>query len=324
MEALIKNEESYKSDEIFITFITCLLLLMFLITFGNLLVLFTVYRNSSLAKKPIYIFTASLALVDFTTGLIGIPSLVIGKMKLLEQNSCSAFYFVPVVVLVTMSLSNLLLMTADRLFAIRFPLRYMVWMTAGRAVKLCCIVNVVGFVVGSASNMVSFCAVVLLDSNYTSMCDRYLEMYRIHGFLIFAYLNVNMTILSVVVMLFCYSYIFVRARRHMKERASRTGTDKQINTFDLKATKTTVTIVITFIICLLPKGIQEYINESPDQACFMNNWPCLIVDLLILSNSMLNPFIYSRNKTVRKLYKQSLTVIISKFKINKPGINQAQ
>ncbi|XP_033102376.1 adenosine receptor A2a-like [Anneissia japonica] len=289
--------------------------LMLLILSANFIVLFTIHRNSSLFKKPIHIFAASLALVDFMNGLVGVPFAIAGYVLHAVQNQCSVWYFSPIIIIISMSVVNLMTMTADRWIAVRFPFRYRIWMTAGRAVKICTFANMFGFVIGSMPYSATLVASFVVELNETSVdnCDRLFSLYRLYGDFVFAYVNVTLTALCIPIMLIAYGYIFIKARNHMKQREMRRG--KHISTLAMKACKTCAEILIVFILCLAPSTIKEPVENAIDDGASWLVWFPWFSDALIISNSFMNPLIYSQNNDdFKKQYKKSIDFIISKFR----------
>ncbi|XP_071961267.1 adenosine receptor A2a-like [Antedon mediterranea] len=205
-----------------------------------------------------------------------------------------------------MSLINIVIMTGDRFYAVRFPIRYRVWMTTGRAVQISIFGNFIGFIIGSISFSVTFVAGIIMNFNHSTLthnCEQFDNLYPIYGEFVFFYFNTLSISVIITIMLFVNVYIFLIARRHMKGRALRIG--QKINTFDMKASRITTTIIIMFLICIIPEGVYLLGDFNSYNNHFWSFWFGAISEILICSNSMINPLIYSLgNSTFRKNFKK--------------------
>ncbi|XP_033100208.1 adenosine receptor A3-like [Anneissia japonica] len=124
------------------------------------------------------------------------------------------------------------------------------------------------------------------------------------------YLFLPFSGLTMLIMFMVYAYIYLIASKKGKENALRLG--KKIRRREMKVTKTTAIVLISFTLCITPtvlKGtVIAYINSST--WIMIYRW---FSALFLFANSMMNPLIYAgRSKEMRKEFKETFELIVCK------------
>ncbi|XP_033119312.1 histamine H2 receptor-like [Anneissia japonica] len=299
-------------------FVICTFLPVMLVTIiGNLIVILSVYRKRSLAKTPNSIFISSLALFDFLNGLIGIPLCMVAyilRRQFFYIENCGIWYRVPARIFVTISMLHLLVITIDRFLAIKYPLRYIVWMPVERAIRICICVSFVGVFLGGIPSAVGALASLLVpppNVTYEYEC-RSSAFYDIYGNSVYFYLSAIIG-LTIPIMFILYSYIFSVASKKAKEIATHHG--KKVNRREMKVTKTAAIVLLVYTLCVAPTFLKSTIvHNAVDNGSTWLVWFLWLADFLILANSMINPLIYAgRSKEMRKEFKETFTTLFVRF-----------
>ncbi|XP_033110598.1 adenosine receptor A2b-like [Anneissia japonica] len=305
--------------------------LMLAIVFGNLIVILSIYRKRALAQTPSNIFMSSLALADIMTGLIGVPFSIVGyllRKRFLYSVNCAIWYFVPCIIFIHVSVFNLIVITLDRFLAIRYPLRYHVWIAPERAIRICVFVYFLGTFLGSSSFIVAAVASIFLPTpNVTFEYDcGSSAFYEIYGAPVFYYVTNPVAGLTIPCLFILYLYIFSIASKKAKEAATRHG--KKLLKREMKVTKTTAIVLLTYTLCIAPTAFKNIVQGYIDNGSTWLAWYPWFSDFLAITNSMLNPFIYAgRSKEMRKEFKITIKFIVSIlcpriYKMEKDGPNK--
>ncbi|XP_071959484.1 adenosine receptor A2a-like [Antedon mediterranea] len=304
-------------------FVICLTVPMILITsFGNLVILITIYRKHRLSNTASNIFISSLALFDFLTGFIGLPVAIVGfliRRQFLYRINCGIWYFAPCIVFVQVSVLNLVLITFDRFLAIKFPFRYCTWMSPEVAFRICVFLNVFGTIIGSLSFIVTGVASIFVpppNITYEYDCGQS-PMYEYYGAPTYVYVINPLAGLTIPTMFIVYVYVFLIASNQAKVAATRTGT--KVITREMKVTKTTATILVVYTLCIAPTALKAFVQSYIDNGYTWLVWYPWFSDYMSVANSMVNPFIYAgRSKLMRQEFKETMHFITHKvfFKIH--------
>ena len=265
-------------------------LLAVLATSGNLLVLLAIYGTTALHNVTNY-FLASLAAADLSVGVIALPAWLswffLSTDQDLNSEAKALSVFVDIIYIQSFSAStyNLCAVTTDRYIAVRWPLRYHSLMT-----------------VKTFSTIVPF---VWIFSILVS-CVR--VMIKGHSFWLIT--AVVAFVVPLVVIFYCYAYIWREARRQTRVVSERTAGEMSTRAHNRKSSVTVAIIIGVFLLCTLPmtvvtvtETVMEFLGlcELEDRFEKGSVW-CLLVSF---SNSAINPFIYAiRRKDFRNAFKR--------------------
>ncbi|XP_033110600.1 adenosine receptor A2b-like [Anneissia japonica] len=309
-----------------VIFVFCVSIpLMLAILVGNFIVILSVYRKRALAQTPSNIFISSLALADIMNGLIGVPLSIVGyllRKHFLYPVNCAIWYFMPCLVFIHVSVFNLIVITVDRFLAIKYPIRYHVWMAPERANRICFFVFLFGIFIGSISFTVAAVAGIFVPTpNVTFEYDcGSSAFYDIYGAPVFYYVIHPLTGLTIPCLFILYAYIFSIASKKAKEAATRHG--KKINRREMKVTKTTAIVLLVYTLCIAPSAFKNIVRGYIDNGSTWLVWYPWFSDLIGIANSMMNPFIYAgRSKELRKEFKTTIIFLARKMC---PSINKME
>lgn len=245
---------------------------------GNLLVVLAVFidPNKEL-RSPFNYFVANLAMADLLVGLVTEPVSILYHVKegmgLLDAGS--PVIHMPFFISCTASILSLLVLTLDRYVAITSPFKYKTRLNPGRAALLC-------GGVWSISLGLPF-------------------IYFYIGYIPYAFLFANSAILvTFVVLLFAYIRIYKIFRNQVKcWDALHAGTEENLRKkkavrWEQKITKTFLLMLFLFVLCYMTACAFIYLLNLCDKcSCFVIQLSRNLQFLLILSNSCMNPFVYS-------------------------------
>ncbi|XP_033114182.1 adenosine receptor A2a-like [Anneissia japonica] len=298
---------------LFIYVIVTYLAVMLVTILGNFIVILSVYRNRK--NTPSSIFIASLAIVDFLTGLIGVPLCMVGsflRRQFLYMNGCAMWYYMPATILISMSVLNLLVITIDRFLAIKYPLRYRVWVSVKRAFRISVCVDLFGLLAGGSSFAVSAVASLFVPPHnvtYEYDCGRS-AIYEKYGNPVEFFVKVVAIGLSIPIMFILYAYIFFASKKATKAASRR---EKKVSKREIKMAKTTAIVLLVYILCIAPSALKIIVRKLIDNVSTSLVWYLWLADFLAVANSMMNPFIYAgRSGVMRKELKETFYFIICK------------
>lgn len=260
---------------------------------GNLLVVLAVFIDPNRElRSPFNYFVANLAMADLVVGLVTEPVSVLYHVKeglgLLDAGS--PVIHLPFFMSCTASILSLLVLTLDRYVAITSPFRYRTKLNPGRAALLC--------------------------GGVWAVSLGFPFMYFYLGYIPYAFLFANTAImLTFVVLLFAYIRIYKIFRDQVKGwDALHAGTEenrrkKQAVRWEQKITKTFLVILFLFVMCYISACAFIYLlNLCHSCSCFVIQLSRNLQFLLILSNSCMNPFVYSwRLRNYRRAFLYVLT-----------------
>lgn len=235
------------------------------------------------------ILLACLAVTDVLTGLFGQPSHVLWRIFLISGLSTSEkvedFHFNVMFILATVLCLHLILVSFERLVAIKFTMQYPNVITDSNLKIAVSAIWIIAFMCGTF---------------------RVLKMY-----LVINSMASLITISCIVFVVSAQVILFRETRRHQRKIKARQLPQDEVERFtrEYKALKTTVFVIGAIIVCLLP-------------ACFCSTLSatglygiCPINDSLwqtcILLNSLVNPLIYCwRQKEMRKFLFRIRTQVV--------------
>ena len=244
----------------------------------NVLVIMVAIRRPRLQSYP-NILLACLAATDVLTGLISQPSFILfGTFQLLGMSKSEIIVEVSLRTLSLCSLLHLMLITCDRLIAIKFTLRYPRLVTT-RSTK----VAVITFWIVSVSSGVSR---------------------PINNQLIIAISDLSVAFIgisSILFIVFSYVILYREILRHQKRIKMEQMPQEELDRFakEHKALKTTVFVVGALLLCFVPWTFVLALiafGLVPPLPVF-KPW----FRTFLMLNSFLNPLIYCwRQEEMRK------------------------
>lgn len=266
---------------------------------GNSLVVLAVWRDASL-RTPRYNILTSLAVTDLLSAAFGITLEVFSRIiqNPITCSTATANYFsVWSYLFAGLSTVHLILVTVDRHLAVTRPLRYLAIVTPRRVAVSILVLWIIGVTYGIIS-------VVMVQGemdSLTQVCSG--ELYSESSSRIF-FMVTGVTIISLGVVLTIMNARILRVaisssrnvpgRSRHPSSSSNDGlsASKEVQTQNLKACWTILTVVGMFFLCWLPLAlwylIRTYINISQIAQLLINGITLFCVSL----SSAVNPFIY--------------------------------
>ena len=251
---------------------------------GNSLVIFAVFKSESLRSIPDFIIS-SLACSDLTVCFIYLPLLIFQVTYAGNNvfiNTVKRFFGHFSVIA---SITNMFVITTDRLIAVRFPLKYPIFVTEKVAFSSIAIVWLISL---------SFGAVYSQKLNNPS-----------HHAVLTVY-----TTLLIFGTWAIYAFIFFAAKRQENKvvRPVNPATPPQISVVQQKATKTIFIVVGIYALCWLPSRlIHFFVNPAKNFILFKKIFFWTVAALAC--NSALNPYIYCiRSERYRKQFAKLLRI----------------
>ena len=249
----------------------------------NVLVIMAVKRRPRLQSNS-NILLACLAATDALTGLAVQPSFILYKtFQLLDISYMEAFRRIHNSILCTAVISSalhLMLVTFERLIAIKFTVHYPYVITI-RNIKVAVIMFwIVAFVLGLLR---------LIEKK-----------------LVVVHIMVGLIVISCVIFIASsYAILYHETRRHQNKIKTQQLPQEEVERFakESKALKTTVFVVGAVMFCLLPAGIFLVFQVSGLYAKLPGSMVVFIlwVSTFAMLNALLNPLIYCwRQKEMRK------------------------
>ncbi|XP_078346862.1 adenosine receptor A2a-like [Oculina patagonica] len=261
---------------IIINIITCPLTVLL-----NVLVIMAVKRRPRLQSYT-NILLACLAATDVLTGLTVQPSFILGKtFELLgltyEANYTDRGFHTPLIVVISVCSSLLLmLVTCERLIAIKFTMHYS-YIVTSRNIKLA----------------------VISVWIFSLSCEVFRIVSRI--------LLVPLVLISCVLFISSsYAILYHETLRHQKKIKTQQLPQEEVERFakESKALKTTVFVVGAVVLCLLPAAFDIFARKVANKLNFEVFKTCAFCPwtrTFVMLNSLLNPFIYCwRQKEMRQ------------------------
>ena len=241
----------------------------------NVLVIMAVIRRPRLQSYP-NILLACLAATDVLTGLIVQPSFILCRtFQFLDMNEhemilCDIHYF-SIHGLSISSCLHLMLITCERLIAIKFTLRYPYLVTT-RSIKVTVI----------TVWLVSLICGVTMDIENKTIA-----------------FSISIFIFCVIFIVFSYLILYHEILRHQKIIKTQQLPQEEVERFakENKALKTTVIVVGAVVLCFVPVVFTLVLGASGLATLALKSW----VGTSLMLNSLLNPLIYcGRQEEMRK------------------------
>ena len=237
-------------------------------------------KSKNTFEKMLLSLAFSDLLVGITTTVYKTIDYVVGKALWLEENVATIVFILSS----TFSLQNLLAITIDRFLAIRFPIKHRVLVTQRRTNALIIFIWVATCLVGVGINLILVLGVPSGD-------DYVITTSAIVIIFIGAIINI---IYFCMIRFLLTRQVAVAARPKDGKELQRM---QELFRGPQKAERTVLLssfiVAVTFIICMLPFAIECLIFRDAKTSTFASK-------MLIVLNSLLNPFVYFFNNFLRK------------------------
>ncbi|XP_022786972.1 trace amine-associated receptor 5-like [Stylophora pistillata] len=245
----------------------------------NLLVIKAVKTTPRLRTNS-NILLACLAVTDVLAGLIGQPLFIMWRVDELYgfgNSETLEIYFVQcLVVMITASYLHLMLVTLERLIAIKFSMQYSDIVTYKNMRIAVLAAWIIPLIIG---------------------------VFRILKMVVLVRFSAGLLIISCVLFLtFSYFIMYRETRRHRHKIKTQQLPQEEVERFakENKALKTTVFVVGAVIVCLLPLCFCLIVTASALFDSCPINVPSMLTCAMI--NSLVNPLIYCwRQKEMKKV-----------------------
>ena len=262
-------------------------LLTVIIIIGNGLVIYLITTRRKLRTKTNW-FVLSLAVADFGVGATFFPRV---SVCWITDETCVNYVIIIVYSIgyfvMSASVMNLCVLTLDRYLAIVKPMRYVTFMTTKRVALLI-----------SAAWGVSFVGVLIPRLTLYFATSPEENRNDINGYF-FLFLDIT-TFFVCVFLLFATTRIFLVARRHARQNAAliaqlnfnhRIQHGRVFKPQEAAATKMVGVVVGVFVSCYL-LDIYHTVCDLAG-SCKDNEALSVVVVLLLLVNSAINPVVYA-------------------------------
>ena len=253
----------------------------------NLLVIKAIKSTPRLRTNS-NILLACLAVTDSLTGLLGQPLFVLSKIfqlfGLSDSGTVETCYFTTVIVIVTASYFHLMLVTLERLLAIKFTMQYPN-INDEKMKRAVLVVWILAFINGTF---------------------RVLKMS-----LVVRFFSVLLTLSCILFLAFAYFVMYRETRLQQEKIKTQQLPQQGVERFtrENRALKTIVFVVGAVIICLLPLCFCLILLGT----CFCDicNTIAPLARTCAMLNSLVNPLIYCwRQKEMRKVIFRSRTLVV--------------
>ncbi|XP_022786973.1 histamine H2 receptor-like [Stylophora pistillata] len=245
----------------------------------NLLVIKAVKTTSRLRTSS-NILLACLAVTDALTGLICQPLFILWRVHFLyglgNSETFENYFFKCTVAIVTASYLHLMLVTLERLVAIKFSMQHSNIVTYENMKIAVFAVWIISLIIGVLRIM-----------------EKIIVVRFIIGFLIIS---------CVLFLAFSYFVMYRETRRHQHKIKTQQLPQEEVERFtkENKALKTAVYVVGAVIVCLLPACFCLIVSVTGLYDACPINVPSMLTCAML--NSLVNPLIYCwRQKEMRKV-----------------------
>ena len=235
------------------------------------------------------VLLACLAVTDALTGLLGQPLFVLWKIFLLfglsDSGTVEICFATTVIVIVTASYFHLMLVTLERLLAIKFTMQYPNIITDEKMKRAVLVVWILAFINGTF---------------------RVLKMS-----LVVRFFSVLLTLSCILFLAFAYFVMYRETRLQQEKIKTQQLPQQEVERFNKenKALKTTVFVVGAVIFCLLPLCFCLILLVT----CFCDICYTIapVTQTCAMLNSLVNPLIYCwRQKEMRKVIFRLRTQVV--------------
>ena len=225
------------------------------------------------------IFLACLAVIDVLTGVLSQPSYILWRiiqlLGLSSSKTVENVHLNVMVILMTASCLHLMLVTSERLIAIKFTMQYSNVITEN-------MFKIAVLVVGIIALTIGILRMIKLDQALHPLASL-------------------IAISSIVFVAFAYVILYHETLRHQRKIRAQQLPKEEVEKINKenKALKTTVLVADAILVCLLPVGFCIFLIFAghKDKCRSWKPWRHTFATI----NSLVNPLIYcSRQREMRK------------------------
>ena len=270
--------------------------------FGNVLVSLAVIRRPKL-RTSTSMFILALAIADILTALICVPitcAILVSDEWIRTSNFCHVQGFA-IQTLALMSIGTLALTAVNRFFRVVKPSFYKRYFTKKKSLLVISIVwlSIVGF----------YAALLVSNSTHLGYEPSYAVCAIAHS-VVQTSVEFVFIIIAFIVIVVCYTLVFMNIRRHQLSVVSSllSGKSKNSNLSveEIKISKLLFMTVLGFVICWVPSLVVITMDRVASQTTPPRPRTLLCTYLNYFS-AALNPFIYGvMNRSFRVEYKRIL------------------
>ncbi|XP_011141533.1 adenosine receptor A2b isoform X2 [Harpegnathos saltator] len=298
-------------SELNLPYTVCEILVAICAVFGNGLVIIVFGKERKLRRRTNY-YIVSLAAADLLVGLFAIPFAILASIGLPTNLRACLFTVSVLVVLCTISIFSLVAVSADRYWAILYPMGYSRTVRTKTAIGIICVCWIAGTLVGflpllgwNASQTDGHRCIFTKVMDYNYLVFLYFATIIFPALLIAAfYAHIYRVIVKQQIVTVDSSGSNAAADRRLgggglrRGRASNQATGTMLRVLgaarkrEVKATQNLSRIVLFFIICWFPlytiNCVMAFCSECEVNDFFMNF--CIILSHI---NSVGNPLLYA-------------------------------
>ena len=235
------------------------------------------------------ILLACLAVTDLFTGLLGQPSFILWRVFLFlglkSSRTVGSFHFDALAVFVVASYVHLMLVTLERLIAIKFTMLYSKIVTGHNMKMAVSVAWIIAFMCGVFNVLKMYHVLVPMGGLITFSC--------------------------IVFVALAYAILYHETRRHQRKIKAQLLPKEEVERFtkENKALKTTVLVIVAVVVCVLPLCFcQISMSTGLYNYCPIN---VLVLQTFVMFNSLVNPLIYCwRQKEMRKFILRMRTQVV--------------
>lgn len=303
--------------------ITLWVVLMLVAVLGNILVCYVIYNTHALSSLIANHFIASLAVSDLLVGLLLVPIRIYSTARTggfcLHRVLCHLYMTMDNVCFVA-SITNLLVITADRFVAIDWPYSYQDMITKKRARIAILIVWLYAVIMGGLSNVRWEEAPVNVPENicWTQNKGYVTFVFTAVFYLPALFMGIAQGRMLLIALQHSRDIVSAIPLQNLNKEVSEdhcSSSKKHSKHFvtrmkrvfkDYRAVKMVMVVYGTFVVCWVPVSIIALFHVWCPDCAKLKQWQVVVfVEVLPILNSTLNFFIYAvMNRKFRKAFKK--------------------
>ena len=238
------------------------LLIIIAAFFGNLLIIFVIFRNRGL-RTVTNMFLVGLSVADILTASLVMPftaSIFINSNWVFSDAACK-FQGVFILCLVWTSLHMVTLMAVNRYFCVLRPRLYRKWFTERFTIAMIGIVCVVPFILTISPYITGLVSYIFRPGK--AACFMTFDPARRLGKIAYTFfLLLIYTIIPMALIAVCYYKVFRMVKQHAvaAKNTIRSRQSGSLSSEELRMTKMLLVLVVMFVICWVPVITVDLLN----------------------------------------------------------------